>query len=123
MFKNPFSFYGRIRRTEFGLSVLLAILGYFLCYLFSSIMTVIFQVNDGKFSSLFWLLFIPVLYFIIAQSVKRCHDMGKSGWYQLIPLYFFRMLFRDGNSNANKFGLNPKELANFETLTKLENSH
>ncbi len=123
MFKNPFSFHGRIRRTEFGLSVLLAILGYFICYLFSSIMTVIFQVNEDKFSSLFWLLFIPVLYFMIAQSVKRCHDMGKSGWYQLIPFYFFRLLFRDGNSNINKFGLNPKELASFENLAELENPH
>lgn|SRR5690606_14727858 len=123
MFKNPFSFTGRIRRTEFGLSVLLCVLGYFLCYLFSSILAAILQIQLGEFSVVFWILFVPVLYFIIAQGVKRCHDMGQSGWYQLIPFYCLRQLFKEGESNVNKFGTNPKEFGNFETLTRLENTH
>lgn len=123
MFKNPFSFHGRIRRTEYGLSVLLGILGYFLCYLFSSITAVILQTDVGKFNALFWFLLIPVLYFISAQNVKRCHDMGRSGWYHLNPLYCFRLMFREGDSGANKYGLNPKDLANFEAFTGFEKSH
>ncbi|EKF56176.1 hypothetical protein I215_04495 [Galbibacter marinus] len=123
MFKNPFSFSGRIRRTEFGLSVLLCVLGYFLCYLLSSISAAILQIQLGSYSFVFWLFFLPVLYFITAQGVKRCHDMGHSGWYHLIPFYCFRQLFKEGDSCINKFGTNPKELGNFETLTRLENTH
>ena len=123
MFKNPFSFHGRIRRTEFGLSMLLFVLGYFLCYLLSSILATVLQIQLGEFSLIFWFLFTPVLYFIIVQGVKRCHDMGQSGWYQLIPFYCLLQLFKEGNSNGNKFGSNPKEFGNFETLTRLENTH
>ncbi|WP_417360343.1 DUF805 domain-containing protein [Galbibacter sp.] len=123
MFKNPFSFTGRIRRTEFGLSLLLCVLGYFLCYLISSILAAILQIHLGEFSVVFWFLFVPIIYFIIAQGVKRCHDLGQSGWYQLIPFYCLVQLFKEGESNVNKFGSNPKELGNFETLTRLENTH
>lgn len=123
MFKNPFSFTGRIRRTEYGLSVLLCVLGYFLCYLISSLLAAILKIQLSEFSAVFWFLFVPVLYFIITQGVKRCHDMGQSGWYQFIPFYCFFQLFKEGESNGNRFGPNPKEFGNFETLTRLENMH
>lgn len=121
MFKNPFSFRGRIRRTEFGLSLMLCLLGYFLCYLISSIMGQILQIQLEEFSIVFWCLFIPVMYFIIAQGVKRCHDMGHSGWFQFIPFYCLIQLFKEGEIQCNKFGSNPKEFGNFETLKQLNN--
>lgn len=40
--------------------------------------------------------------------VKRCHDRGNSGWYQLIPFYVLVMLFGDGDDYDNGYGPDPK---------------
>ncbi len=39
-------------------------------------------------------LFIPILWFISVQGAKRSHDIGKSGWLNLIPFYCVYLLFR-----------------------------
>ena len=54
------------------------------------------------------LLYIPSLWLFWAQGAKRCHDRGNSGWYQLIPFYFFVMLFGEGEPYENRFGPDPK---------------
>ena len=107
MFKAPFSFDGRIRRTEYGLSIL-----------FLSIAQVLIGAMVGLGSSrssdpgativIFYLLMLPGLIFIWAQGAKRCHDLGNSGWWQLIPLYGFWLLFADGQHGTNQYGDNPK---------------
>ncbi|WP_224485403.1 DUF805 domain-containing protein [Robertkochia aurantiaca] len=101
MFKNPFSFNGRIRRTEYGLSYLIYCFAYFL---FIGIVD-----SPNQTSSLIGLIIlIPSLWFIIAQGAKRCHDRGNSGWYQIIPFYGLWMLFASGDSGDNMYGPNPK---------------
>ena len=52
--------------------------------------------------------FIPAWLFMVAQSVKRCHDMGHSGWYIFIPLYNILLFFWEGESEGNEYGPNPK---------------
>ena len=51
---------------------------------------------------------LPMLWFIWAQGAKRCHDVGKNGWYQIIPFYFLGMIFIEGDSFWNSYGENPK---------------
>lgn len=103
MFKRPFSFRGRIRRTEFGLTLLIYVLWYIFSLLYFGSNT-----NIPLFSILLSLSFIPVTWVMIAQSAKRCHDRGNSGWYQLIPFYYIVLLFGDGESGINQYGTNPK---------------
>jgi uncharacterized membrane protein YhaH (DUF805 family) len=100
MFKDPFSFNGRIRRMELILSYIICYLSYF----------IILFLQDGDESAIYGLLFIPVMWFYLAQRAKRCHDLGKSGWWQIIPFYFFWMLFESGETWANQYGENPKQL-------------
>jgi len=101
MFKNPFSFNGRIRRLEYGLSYIIFILCYYLG---------VELLLDSQDPGFFMFIIIIVLYwFIIAQGTKRCQDLGNNGFYQLIPLYGLWMLFEDGKTGNNKYGLNPKE--------------
>lgn len=106
LFAHPFSFKGRIRRLEYGLTYLIAF-----CY---QLPMELMPENTtdygwGIFSVIWLLLFIPYIIFIIAQNTKRCHDLGHSGWWQLIPFYGFWMLFEDGESGGNQYGNNPKE--------------
>lgn len=103
MFSNVFSFSGRIRRLEYGLS-------YIIYEIWSIISVLICNPNtngDGALI-LYYLLQIPGLWFLCAQGTKRCHDRGNSGWYQLIPFYGLIMLFGGGDYGYNKYGLDPK---------------
>ncbi len=102
MFSKPFSFKGRIRRLEYGLS-------YLLIYLIFLPINVTPEENVTEGMAIFYLLiYIPILWFFWAQGAKRCHDRGNSGWYQLIPFYGLWLLFGDGEEGENKYGVNPK---------------
>jgi uncharacterized membrane protein YhaH (DUF805 family) len=103
MFESPFSFNGRIRRTEFGISLLL----YMVMYL-QMIGFVINRHPRDNNAGAFLLLAIPALWFLWAQGAKRCHDLGNSGWYQLIPFYGLWLLFQNSKPGTNEYGENPK---------------
>ena len=115
MFKNLFSFEGRIRRMEYGLS--------YLAYItFSVILELIgdsYIPNKNTESIVFLIFYIPMLWFLFSQGSKRCHDRGNSGWYQLIPFYFLWMIFADSDSGPNEFGDNPKGIGNFDEIDKI----
>lgn len=101
MFKNPFSFEGRIRRLEFGLSIIIQII--------LIVIVEVISIPLGKAGPFIMLaLLIPLYWFIWAQGAKRCHDLGKSGWWQLIPFYGLFMLFQNGEVGENIFGSDPK---------------
>lgn len=104
MFKRPFSFNGRIRRTEYCLSFLIYMIWYVV------INAMMATPNPSVGASLFVLIsFIPMIWFLWAQNAKRCHDRGNSGWYQLIPFYFLFLLFGGGDEESNEYGDNPKK--------------
>jgi len=109
MFKNPFSFNGRIRRLEFGLSYLI-IIGIAIAVIFALQATSTLQ-NSSVTGIIVLLIYIPLAMFAYAQGVKRCHDIGKDGIWQAIPFYVIWMLFVDSEVGSNKFGENPKGLA------------
>lgn len=107
-FKQYFDFSGRARRKE-----------YWFFYLYS---TLLFSLLAGLTSikeefgivSLIYLVgaFIPTL----AVTVRRLHDVGKSGWMIFInlipligPIWFFVLLVTGSESSDNKYGANPKE--------------
>jgi len=114
MFKAPFSFDGRIRRTEYGLS-------YLLYLVFSVPFNIYFQSNEPSagVTIVFFLLLIPFLWFLLAQGAKRCHDRGNSGWYQLIPFYSLWMLFADSDHGPNEYGPNPKGEGNYNSINEI----
>ena len=101
MFKNPFSFNGRIRRMEFGLSVIFYFVGAFIVGFITG--------ATGSSTALMYLFLIPLYWFMIAQGAKRCHDLGNNGWWQLIPFYGFWLHFAEGDKIENKYGDNPKQ--------------
>lgn len=102
MFKHIFSFHGRIRRLEYGLT--------YLVYVVYSIPINIIPEDEMSpaFAIIWLLLLVPICWGLWAQGAKRCHDIGHSGWWQLIPFYFFWMIFEDGQKGINQYGENPK---------------
>jgi len=112
MFKNPFSFNGRIRRTEFGISSII----YFIAYVIVFSIAGTAGPNGG--ARIVLIFIIPMLWFLWAQNAKRCHDRGNSGWYQIIPFYSLWMLFGDSDKGTNEYGPNPKEVNNMSQLTQ-----
>jgi uncharacterized membrane protein YhaH (DUF805 family) len=102
MFKNPFSFDGRIRRTEFGVSLIIYAVAY------AIVAGIVASAGLDGGAGIVFIFFIPMLWFLWAQGAKRCHDVGNSGWWQLIPFYVFWLLFQDGQAGSNQYGENPK---------------
>ena len=101
MFKNPFSFDGRIRRLEYGISFIIYYSLYLTC---RAVMT-----PDNPLVAIMSFVFlIPAMWFFFAQGAKRCHDIGRNGWWQIIPFYFLVMIFTDGDRYENEYGFNPK---------------
>ncbi|WP_336129330.1 DUF805 domain-containing protein [Mesoflavibacter sp. CH_XMU1422-2] len=104
MFKNPFSFQGRIRRTEFIISIII-------CKVFGLTFNIIQNIYFYKIPQILGLIIVtPLFWFLFAQGAKRCHDRGNNGWYQFIPFYIFVMLLGNSECGVNQFGPNPKNL-------------
>lgn len=103
MFSHAFSFSGRIRRLEFGLSyIICVVLNVLLC-------------GAVENTPLLGLLGIPILWFLWAQMSKRFHDIGESGWRiltLLIPIWnivvLLMLFFKDGEPCENDYGKDPK---------------
>ncbi|WP_420187202.1 DUF805 domain-containing protein [Bacteroides pyogenes] len=123
MFKAPFSLNGRIRRIEYFLSGLIAALILWAAILLAALLWII-PASDSNLSlgigaTLGSLLACSVwgaiIWFSLAQSVKRLHDLDKSGWFILlcfIPvvgwIFALYMLFADGTVGPNRYGDDPK---------------
>lgn len=97
MFKSVFSFQGRIRRTEYALSRIFCLI----------LIVIIAAAAEGGSEALGILMLIPA-YILIAQSAKRCHDRGNSGWWMFIPFYGIILFFGPGDYGPNEYGDNPK---------------
>ncbi|HMT47630.1 MAG: hypothetical protein RL702_2202 [Pseudomonadota bacterium] len=118
-YKRYADFSGRSRRKEFWLFQLFVFIVYFVLMIVAgmgmSSMTVDPEtgaVSGGGLSSvmsivvmLFWVATIIPL---IAVQVRRCHDQDKSGWFILVPIYGFVLMFIEGTRGPNRFGPDPK---------------
>jgi uncharacterized membrane protein YhaH (DUF805 family) len=99
VWKNFANFSGRARRSEYWYFVL-----------FNSIIVIIL----GQIAVLIespWLVtiyYLAILIPSIAVGVRRMHDVGKSGWYLLIPVYSFILAVTEGQKGSNEYGEDPK---------------
>ena len=107
-------FRGRARRSEYWYFVL-----------FNGIFSIVAIVLDNILGLASRELGYGVLYGVyslamiipnLAVSVRRLHDVGKSGWFLLIALipivgaiWLLVLYFTDSDFGSNKWGLNPKQ--------------
>ena len=97
--KNYINFKGRARRSEFW---------YFM--LINCIIAVILNVIGSILhtSLLSNIYSLAVLLPGIGVAVRRMHDIGKSGWFILIPIYNIILAATEGIKGDNKYGADPK---------------
>ena len=108
VFADYAKFEGRSRRSEFWYYYLLVSLVLSLIYV---VVRISEKIGFILSAMAFVIFFIPT----IAVSCRRLHDIGKSGWCQLVSyipcIGFILMLiwcFKDGESDENIYGMNPK---------------
>jgi uncharacterized membrane protein YhaH (DUF805 family) len=99
VFQNYANFSGRARRSEYWFFALFHMIIYIsLLFLGLFVRLPIFALVYA-FAAL-----VPS----IAVAVRRMHDVGKSGWYALIPIYSLILTFTEGDKGDNQYGLDPK---------------
>lgn len=104
-----FSLEGRIPRSTWWMY---SILTNIVFNLIIGVLTASLTSSTGEPSSvlliLFVILYIPMFWIGICVSAKRFHDLDKSGWWMLVPLYnFIASGFFSGTPGQNRFGSNP----------------
>jgi|TARA_B110000967_G_C18451208_1_gene347964 uncharacterized membrane protein YhaH (DUF805 family) len=98
-------FNGRARRKEYWMFALINLIIGFCLGLTEGLTGMFGDTDESVFGAIYQLLiFVPSL----AVGVRRMHDVGKSGWYLLIPIYNFILAVREGNTGINKYGDDPK---------------
>jgi uncharacterized membrane protein YhaH (DUF805 family) len=92
-------FSGRARRSE-----------YWYFFLFNSIISFVLGIVAGLMGAPFLSTIYTLVVLIpgIAVGVRRMHDVGKSGWYILIPFYNLILACTEGTIGDNEYGADPK---------------
>ena len=105
--KQYADFNGRARRKEYWMFLLFNIIFALVAMLVDNLlgMRINEQIPYGYLYLLYGLAtFIPG----IAVGVRRLHDVGKSGWFLLIPIYNLILLLTDTQFGDNKCVPDPK---------------
>jgi uncharacterized membrane protein YhaH (DUF805 family) len=97
--QNYATFSGRARRSE-----------YWYFFLFNVIIAIVLGIVSGMMGTtiLSNIYSLAVLIPGIAVGVRRMHDVGKSGWFLLIPIYNLILACTDGTQGDNEYGTDPK---------------
>lgn len=108
------TFSGRAQRAEYWYFVLFYLVGYFVLMGIDHGIGTWSRTSDaGLLSSIFMLgILVP----FIAVATRRLHDIGKSGWWQLIgfvpllgAIVLIVLFARDGATGLNEYGPSPKQ--------------
>ena len=98
---NYANFKGRASRQEYWMFYLFNALFAFTLSMIEGF-TGIFGNNDESILANIYSLAVAIP--SIAVGVRRMHDVGKSGWFLLIPIYNFILLVTDSESGENQYG-------------------
>ncbi|MBR4156874.1 MAG: DUF805 domain-containing protein [Bacteroidales bacterium] len=114
-FKQYFDFKGRARRKEYWYFTLFCFIFSILVELVGSILGM--MVGSYILHSILSLIFCIITFIpSISVSVRRLHDIGRSGWWGLLCLvpiigWIWLIVWAcfDSQENENQWGPNPKE--------------
>ena len=80
-FKKYFDFEGRASKSEFWFFYLFTIIILFA----AGFLLGMFMPTDPSYDNLvIWVIYLPLIFPLIAVTARRIHDFGRSGWMQCI---------------------------------------
>jgi uncharacterized membrane protein YhaH (DUF805 family) len=94
-FKKYATFSGRASRSEFWF--------FYLFYIIVYIVGSIVGAAVGS-SMLVYLFIVPLWLPQWAAGIRRMHDVGRSGWFMLVPIYNIILACTASNPGTNKYG-------------------
>jgi uncharacterized membrane protein YhaH (DUF805 family) len=101
--KKYADFNGRSRRSEYWYFSLIFLVIYIALFALATQVSAI-----GILLGIFALgMLVPSF----AVAIRRMHDVGKSGWYILIPIYSLILACTAGDVGTNEYGPDPKDPA------------
>jgi len=113
--KKYAEFSGRARRKEYWMFTLFNIIFLIIAIILDNILGT--AIEDSGYGLFYFLYVLAVLIPGLAVSVRRLHDVGKSGWMILISLipiigaiWLLVLMVTDSNPGENQYGPNPKEV-------------
>jgi len=114
--KNYVGFDGRAHRTEYWMFVLFNFLAALIAFFLDHLLGL--RIGGLPYGPIYILYALAVLLPGLAVTVRRLHDVGKSGWFVLIALipiiggiWLLVLVCFDSQPGANRFGANPKGIA------------
>ena len=121
-------FSGRARRSEYWKFMLFTmIIEALSTVIFSTIIPLTVEISGVEISLVY--LAVCLIFYLpkLSVSVRRLHDIGKSGWFYFISLIpvvgqiiFFIWCVKDSEARTNKYGKDPKEAEDFCSAMQLQ---
>ncbi|TXD50709.1 DUF805 domain-containing protein [Polaribacter sp. IC063] len=124
--KQYLDFSGRARRKEYWFFILFHIIFYAVCITLDVMLGTAAGEGDNEIG------FLSLIYFLLtaipsfALSIRRIHDIGKSGWMVLVSIipiagsiWFLVLTCMDSEAKANKWGENPKGIGNDNFINQI----
>ena len=107
-------FKGRARRKEYWMFTLINAIVALIAVSLDNVLGLANE--DFLIGPIYMLYVLAMLLPSLAVSVRRLHDIGKSGWMVLISfipiiggIWLLILFVTDGQVGENEYGLNPKE--------------
>ncbi|HEX5338524.1 MAG TPA: DUF805 domain-containing protein [Gallionella sp.] len=102
-------FGGRARRREYWMFFLFNIIVAILIGLVTGITGAIMGMGTTLSDAASTLYSLGILVPSIAVAIRRMHDLGRSGWWILLPVVNLVFMCLDSQPGENEYGPNPKE--------------
>jgi uncharacterized membrane protein YhaH (DUF805 family) len=113
--QNYATFSGRARRSEYWYFALFNMIFAIVAIVLDNILGI--AIEGVGYGPIYGLYLLAVLLPSLSVTVRRLHDVGKSGWMSLIVLipiigaiWLLVLFFTDSQQGTNKWGENPKEI-------------
>ncbi len=100
--KNFSNVKGRARRSEYWHFVLI---NFAISFVLSFTIGLVLPTVAGIINLIYNLaILVPA----VTLCIRRMHDVDKSGWFALSPLYNFMLAITEGTRGSNQYGPDPK---------------
>ncbi|MDQ6471241.1 DUF805 domain-containing protein [Flavobacterium sp. LHD-80] len=113
--ENYANFNGRARRREYWMFILGNFIISIILQIIDNVAGLTFGAGETGIIGLIYSLAVMIPG--TAVAIRRMHDIGKSGWYILIPIYNIILLATEGEKGPNQYGSDPKN--QFEEMDEI----